>query len=205
MKKIELPEMNELRFESKGHVYLLDGIRIPSVTELMRPMTATYYKTVNEDTLANAATKGTAVHEAAENYIKFGLVDIDEEYKGYIDAFTGWYDSRKPDPVASEMKFYHKILRYGGTADLLCILGGRLALVDYKTTSEISRMLVGVQLEAYKQALRSHGIEVEDKIALHLKKDGTYSEQRFALNDLEAWECFAALRTVCIYQTKFRR
>lgn len=205
MTKTDLPEMNELVFEALGHRYFLGGKQIPSVTGIMRPLSGAYYRTVNDDILANAANRGTAVHEAAENYIKFGIVDIDDECKGYFLGFKDWFVQRKPEPIATELKFYHKILRYGGTADLLCNLDGGLSLVDYKTTSEISRMLVRVQLEAYRQALKSHGIKVEDKIALGLKKDGTYSEQRFALIDMEAWECFAALRTVCTYQSKFGR
>ena len=69
----------------------------------------------------------------SENYAKFGIEDIPPVYAGYFAGFREWWHSRKPEVLATETKVYHKILRYAGTVDLLCIIDGRVTLVDYKT------------------------------------------------------------------------
>lgn len=64
-------------------------------------------------------------------------------------------------------------MRYGGTIDLLCEIGGLLELIDFKTTYTLLEMACGVQLEAYSQALISHGIAPQRKHILHLKRTGS--------------------------------
>lgn len=58
-------------------------------------------------------------------------------------------------------------------------------------------MTCGVQLEAYAQALASHGIKVEQKKILHLKKDGRYDDRSYPANDAQRWRVFGSLK--CVY------
>lgn len=195
--KVQLPELKELEFEDSTHTYRLNGIVIPSVTTVMEPLSAEKYKGISSSTLDNAANKGTEVHNAIENWIKFGIEDISPEHKGYFDGFREWWNLRKPIVVGSELRFYHKMLMYGGTLDLLCYIDGKLNLVDFKTTSVLSDMLCGVQLEAYSQALSSHGIKIEQKRILHIKNDGKWSDPEFVANDPLRWRVFGSLK--CVY------
>lgn len=191
---IELPE---LTFLDEGHTYHLDGAMIPSVTEIMRPLSRHEYTGVSEATLIAAADRGTAVHNAIENWIKFGMDDIDPDYRGYLDAFHEFWDRYSPEPEGSEIRTYHKLYRYAGTIDLLARIDGKLAVVDYKTTYRLIDKNVRVQLEAYSQALKSHGIEVEKKIALHLGKDGRWKAPEYPVKDAEALRVFNSLK--CLY------
>lgn len=195
--KIKLPDMPELTFDDPTHTYRLNGIVIPSVTTVMEPLSAEKYKGISESTLDNAANKGTEVHNAIENWIKFGIEDISSEFKGYLDGFLEWWKLRKPIVIGSEIRAYHKVLMYGGTLDLLCIIDGKLTLVDFKSTSVLSDMLCGVQLEGYSQALASHGIKVENKRILHLKKDGKWSDPEYPASDPLRWRVFGSLK--CVY------
>ena len=69
----------------------------------------------------------------------------------------------KPVALGTECKVYHKILRYAGTSDLMCIINGRLTLVDYKTSAQVNSKLCAVQLEGYDRAWESHGVKVDDR------------------------------------------
>lgn len=71
--KIEVPQFPELEFEEKRHIYTLHGMELPSVTKIMQPLSSYIYSRVDAKTLNAAADKGTIVHNACENYIKFGI------------------------------------------------------------------------------------------------------------------------------------
>ena len=53
------------------------------------------------------------------------------------NGFSAWWELRQPEVLATECRVYHKILRYAGTADLLCVIGGRVTLVDYKSSAQV--------------------------------------------------------------------
>lgn len=194
---VKIPETPELRFDEKSHIYRLDGVEIPSVSRVMEPLKASSYAGISEKTLARAADKGSSVHNSIENWLKFGIDDIPEEHRPYFEGFLEWWDEYQPEVVASEVKTYHKLMRYGGTIDLLAYIGGKLTLIDFKTTYRLLEKSCGVQLEAYAQALVSHGIVVEEKHILHLKKDGKWAYPEFPAKDPVRWRVFSALK--CVY------
>lgn len=197
---IEIPELPELTFEDSTHTYRLNGVIIPSVSTLMEPLIAAKYNGISEATLNRAADKGTSVHNAIENYIKFGIEDVPPEHQPYFDGFLEWWNEKKPIPVASELRCYHKLLMYGGTLDLLVIEDGILTLTDIKTTYTVYDMTCRVQLEAYSQALASHGIRIGKKQILHLTKDrGKKMHDHYQLQDAEAWRVFGSLKCVNDY------
>lgn len=196
---IVVPDLPELEFEDESHTYRLLGLVIPSVSAIMEPLSAAKYRGINETTLNNAANKGTAVHNSIENYIKFEIDDVPPEHRGYFEAFLDWWNTYQPKVVGSELKIYHKLMRYGGTIDMLVYIDGVLTLVDIKTTAALSDMTCGVQLEAYSQALKSHGIEIERKAILHLKKDGKYAFKDYPAKDPDRWRVFGSLKTVYDY------
>jgi len=148
---VEVPELPELTFDEASHIYRLNGDIIPSVSKLMEPLKDQCYGGISKRTLENAAIKGSAVHNSIENWIKFGIDDIPSEHRGYFNGFVEWWKQYKPRVFGSEVRIYHKLMRYGGTIDLLCEIGGLLELIDFKTTYTLLEMACGVQLEAYQQ------------------------------------------------------
>lgn len=205
MSDIKLPATPELDFVESSHTYTLHGYPIPSVTQLMAPLTAAAYNGIDTEVLNRAADKGTEVHEAAENYANFGIVDISPERRAYFDGFREWFDEVQPVVVSTEFKTYHKYLIYGGTVDLLAYIDGHLYVIDYKTTAKVEKMLTRVQLEAYKQALISHGIPVERKAVLHLQKTGRAKLLEYEPDDDDAWQAFWSLVNVNNYIQSNRR
>lgn len=198
-----IPSMDELEFEEARHIYRIGPEILPSVTTLMRPLSDRHYKAIPEDVLRKAADRGTAVHNAIENWIKYGIVDIPVEYMEYFDAFYDWWRKYEPTVVGSELRLYHKLLRYAGTADLVCVIGDELWIIDYKSTSVLSEMLLRVQLEAYAKAMESQGVKVARKGALHLRKDGSWDFPGFAAGDTAAWRVFGSLKNIYDYTKSY--
>jgi len=195
----EIPDMPELEFAESTHIYKLNGIIIPSVTTVLGPLNNLKYDGISEKTLENAAEKGSAVHKAIENFIEFGIEDIESEHRGYFDGFMKWWQEKKPEPVGVERRVYHRVMLYAGTVDLIAYIDGVLTLIDYKTTYAMNDMTFSVQLEGYSQALKSFGIQVQNKMILHLKKDGSYAVHEYPVNDPVRWRVFGSLKTVYDY------
>ena len=63
-----LPEI-KIDFEPVRHTYMLGGYTIPSVTQIMRPMSLMLYNDVPQDVLFEAADRGTRAHEQVSNYV----------------------------------------------------------------------------------------------------------------------------------------
>lgn len=197
---VVIPEFPELAFDEYTHTYRLDELILPSVTTLMKPLTDDFYRTVEPEVLDRAAQRGTAIHNAIENYIEFGVRDIPTQYAGYFEAFAQWWERRKPEPLALEKRVYHKILRYAGTADLVCMIDGRLTLVDYKSSAQINEKLCAVQLEGYDRAFESHGVGIEQRLILHLSSE-SYQEAAFQ-RSAKCWSVLSSLLTVRNYMNE---
>ena len=199
-------QMPGLEFKPENHTYWLDGMMIPGVSELMRPLSESMYRKVDKTMLDAAAARGSAVHEAIENFAKFGIEDCEPELQGYFDGFIRWFNENRVEVIASEVAVYNKTYRYAGTVDLLCKVRGETWLVDVKTTAQVNEMLTSVQLSAYSAAFASHGIKIDRKAVLHLKRDGK-SQIHIAdkAKDAEAWMTFGALLTVYGHIQKYKK
>lgn len=195
-KLIELPE---LEFEEERHIYRLNGVEIPSVSAVMKPLSSSVYGEVDQNVLRAAANRGTIVHEAIENYANYGIEDIPTEYAGYLDGFIAFWKDYKPELVATEYRMYHKYLMYAGTSDLLVVIDGEMWLIDNKTSYKVETMLTRIQLEAYDKALATHGVKVQRKGILHLKKNGKYKLIEHKQTDMEAWDVFTSCKTLHDY------
>lgn len=193
-----------LQFDESSHIYKLNGVAIPSVTTIMKPLSDSLYKGVDTAMLNKAAERGTIVHNAIENYIKFGVTDCPQEYAAYFSAYLKWCRDHKVKVIQSEQKTYHKFMRYAGTIDCICKIDGMKILVDYKTSAAVNRMLTGVQTEAYAQAYETHGERIDKKAILHLDKFGNYEFIEYRRNDTESWNTFNALMTIHNHVRKYQ-
>ncbi len=198
---ITIPQYSELTFDESTHTYRLSGMILPSVTTIMQPLSDDFYRTVDPAMLKKAADRGTIVHNTIENFIRFGMEDIPSAYAGYFDAFKWWWRVWQPEVLAAEYRMYHKILRYAGTADLICKINGRVTLVDYKTSAQVNSKLCAVQIEGYGRALESHGIKIDNRMILHLSPDGRYGEFPFP-RSTKCWSVLSALLTVRNYMNE---
>lgn len=168
---------NKIIFDEEKHEYTINGIKVPSVTEVLGMASNIVYKDVNEHVLKLAGEKGSEVHFAIELYNDTGYEEISEKNKGYLDAYKTFLEDYKDKFVIleSEAKLFHKTLQYAGTADIIAEYNGEKIIVDIKTTTKPLYFMVGMQVPAYKEAYNSnHKNKVNKSFMLHLVKDGKY-------------------------------
>lgn len=174
---------SQLLFDEEAHVYTLhrDGmadIVLPSVTEIMKPLSQQAYDGISERILDTAADRGTRVHRAVEFYLKYHFKNVDEDCTGYFDGIMQFLNQHKDwKPLHSEYRFYHKSLMYAGTCDLLFDTPQGVTLVDLKTTAQAHKGMWGVQLAGYKAGLESYcpTLKISATKVLQAFKDGTYT------------------------------
>ena len=200
---LNIPNLPELTFEEASHTYRLDGLIIPSVTTLMKPLSEAYYGGIDAKVLGRAADRGTSVHSAIDLYCRFGIIDIEPELEGYFEAFKAWFKDYDVKPYATETRTYNKSLLYAGTVDMSCSEKGVDTLADFKTTAGFSSMLCGVQLEAYDRAQESHGVKYQNRAIIQLKKYGTYCRHTEFPPRTECWRVFTSLLNVSGFITKY--
>ena len=143
-------------FEDEKHAYCYQGRKLPSVTQILKPVTEPFYRLIDPVTLRNAADRGRAVHECLEFYVQD---DLDEssilpEWVPYLDAFKTFCATFKPKFLATEQKL--ACSEFAGTIDVVCEIDSEIWVIDYKTTKAL---LPGVALQtaAYELLARGSG------------------------------------------------
>lgn len=188
------PEFNE-----DGHVYTIDGQQIPSVTQIMRPLTQHAYASIPEEALRQAAERGTAVHACTE-FDDAGELDeasVDDGWRPYLEAYRKWRADVKPQIDAAELRLGCK--KFCGTIDRLCTINNEPWVIDLKTTSEIHPH-TGVQLAAYVALATSRFGKKYRRGALQLRSDGTY--KFFEFTSYTDAVCFAGLLGIYYWEKR---
>ncbi len=167
--------MSTLLFYDDSHKYTVDGEEVPSVSELTRFLTRELYTDAPQYFLDQAAKRGTSVHKATEALDKFGTVEVEDEYAGFVKAYVAFMKEHNVTWEKIEWPVHSSIL-YAGTLDRYGAVDGKAGILDIKTTANISglhKVCYTAQLNLYKLAVEKEK-PVEGLWVLQLKKDGTY-------------------------------
>lgn len=166
--------MNDLRFFDKGHIYMMDGDKIPSVSDLCRFISREVYGDAPAWAMEAAAERGTAVHKATEELDTTGTATIDSDWAGYLEAYRKFLTEHDVEWELTEHPDWHEEYRYAGTLDRYGKVDGIKTLVDIKTASKVQKPLYGASMNLYRMILERRQRPVERLLILHLKKDGAY-------------------------------
>ena len=169
-----------LLFDPDTHTYTLDGRRVPSVTEICAPVTAVKYGSVNSALVAQAARRGSLIHEYCQ-CIDYGVhlaaLDVDPALAGYVRAYLAFLDTYRPDWSMIEQPVYTE--DYAGTLDRFGTIQGRPCIADLKTTADMDRLSqisLALQLQGYlgaeSPALPS--VHPSRRIGVQLRRDGSF-------------------------------
>lgn len=174
----------EIQFDETKHEYYADGKRVPGVTEILSPITASGYSKINPAVLEHAAMKGTLVHEWCEMY-DYGCADesVPSELAPYCAAYADFIRDYRPkwEKIEEIVAYYtldeygNKIPYYAGRLDRMGLIDGRKSTVDIKaisTPSTRTHISVCCQTAAYAKAIDCY--EYAERYALYLKPDCTY-------------------------------
>ena len=175
--------MDDLIFYEKSHIYMLDGERLPCVSDLCRFLHKEIYKDAPIWQIEAAADRGTAVHKATEELDKTGTAEISEDYAPYLKAYTAFRREHDVEWELIEHADYHPAHGYAGTIDRYGMVDGYHTLVDLKTTYTVYKPLCSASLNLYRMILEARKKAVERLMIVHLKKDGTYKLIKFDFDD----------------------
>lgn len=176
-----------LTFDEKEHRYYYNGQPVISVTQVLKPISNEIYKNIPQRNIDKAAERGDNIHFAIEMYNLYGAKEIDKENEGYLDGYINFAKDFNHKALKNEYMVFSELGYYAGKLDNLGEINNSLCLIDYKTTSKIYYGLVGLQLAAYRQALKEEGIEVNNAGCLQLKKDGKYKFYIYTKEQLDEY------------------
>lgn len=163
---------HDLEYIDDGHIYLVDGVIVPSITTIVRTTDPDKYSTVSEAVLKKAADMGTAVHEAVEAWAMSGTDSDMPEVRGFRFLQKHYRFAveavevpvilfRDTEPVAA------------GRLDLLLRNpDGQRGLGDIKRTSALDKNSLAYQLNLYRIAYQqSYGEKIDFLAGVHLRED----------------------------------
>lgn len=144
--------------------YTIDGVWYPRVTKIVtiksKPALYYYYgqaksyKAAQEIT-EQSAKEGTMIHEAVEGILLGKNPEIPEQVAPAVRSFLDFYEKNNihvtPDLVERRIVNYDH--RYAGTVDAIALIGGKLGVLDIKTSQAIYRDYC-LQTSAYMDALK---------------------------------------------------
>lgn len=173
-----------LEFLEVPHIYIIDGIIKPSITQIIKYKFAGKYKGVDAATLRRAADAGTAMHAAIE-----GLCEL-ERQTGQLLTSKDLAEDSPPElrnfiflrkkynfeveqnevPVILEDKTGEIIA--AGRLDLVLKMGDEIGGADIKRTATLDKEYLALQLNLYRIAYRQcYGIEWSFLRGVHLRED----------------------------------
>lgn len=163
-----------LTYEDETHTYKVDGTKVPSVTQVLHYNNPNKYADVDPAVLKKAAERGTAMHQAIEDYEVVGIENAEvEELEGYkiLKAIYKWDFLEAEQPILIEYKGHFIAGRY----DQLIKLEGTITLNDFKRYASMDKKTkqdVAMQLNLYRIGLKqTYNIDVEKIRCTRLRKD----------------------------------
>lgn len=161
-------------FDEAAHRYTVDGVELPSVTQIVAPLGNDLDEAL-ELTVEAAADRGTTMHAYLAHRLTGGEPDtfeLPDVYKGYADAVELFLEEHTIVPLLAETPLAGD--DYAGTPDLVAEYDGTLAVLDYKFMSAVEKSRVGAQLNGYAALCESNGIFPETLYAVQFLPDGDY-------------------------------
>ncbi len=177
-----------LEYIDETHNYLVDGICVPSITQILKIKFGNKYNGVPKAILNKAAEQGTAVHKAIEDYEQKGIDNKDcQELKDYKFLKKSYKFECKDNEVPIIL-FKDDEPIAAGRLDLVLQIGDKTGLGDIKRTSVLDKDYLAYQLNLYRIGYRqSYGIEAEFLKGLHLR-NGVRKFHHIPINENMAWE-----------------
>lgn len=178
-----------LEYFDDDHVYLVDGVIVQSITQMLQIKFGGKYRSVNKDTLKKASEAGTETHRAIEEYCLTGVRADIPEVRGFmfLERSYGLTVLENETPV---ILFKNDAPISAGRLDMVITQAGFKGIggADIKRVSKIDKEYLGYQLNLYRIAYRqSYGIEWSFLRGIHLKDD-IRKLVKIPINEHMAWD-----------------
>ena len=152
------------------HLYLVNGVVLPSITQLLQKKFNDTYRNVDPVVLQRASERGTALHEQIETYCKTGVMDNREVRNfSFLQKHYGFDVLRNELPV---ILFDQDEPVACGRVDLVLKMDGQVGLADIKRTATLNKEYLLYQLNLYRVAFQqSYEQEITFLRGIHLRDD----------------------------------
>lgn len=145
------------------------------------------FSNIPPDVLRRAGERGSAVHKAIEEFLKSDMMkipQIDLEYLGYWDQFKTWLAERTylGKIYGVEIKIISDTVGCKGIIDCIAEFKNkdddetRVALIDWKTSSNLDMFRTKCQMQLYYELLSVEYPDIAEKITelrvLNITKTG---------------------------------
>jgi hypothetical protein len=187
-------EKEHLEFIPDKHIRLLDGVIIPSVTQILSAVFPNdELEAIPENILASKAEYGAEIHSVMEQYCMFGQdISADSYQLATLLAYKQFIEPVVPKVIAAELTVAYED-RFAGQIDRVHV---DASLGDYKTYAAMNdekKKRTAWQLSLYGIALyKNHWDKMmKDGILIHLPKNVKVGKYDLKLHDSS--ECLAVL------------
>lgn len=147
-----------IEFVEEGHLYIYNGVIIPSVSDILKFIFPNKYKDVPDYILQNKAEYGSLVHELVEQLENGKTIEElkqDYEFNYIVEASLEQHLKLKKEyeieTISQEEMVCYKGL-YAGRYDSEAMIKSELSLVDRKTTAKLDEEYLSWQLSYYELA-----------------------------------------------------
>ena len=142
----------EIEYLDEEHIYLCNGVIVPSVSEVLHLIFPDKYKNVDKKILNAKAKYGTQLHNYIEQY-ENGLIT---QELNYIQEASFRQYLKLKDKYGIEVLEQEKIVNYkdiyAGRFDMIANVENNYCLCDIKTTAELDKEYLSWQLSLYEYA-----------------------------------------------------
>lgn len=164
-----------LEYLDDTHTYIADGVIVSSITQILKLKFGGKYSGVNRSVLNRAAEKGTAVHDAIEQYCKHGTESDLPELRNF-KFLQRQYKFEVRGNEVPVILFSDNEPIAAGRLDLVIkmTLGkdGNLGLADIKRTATLDKEYLAYQLNLYRIAYQqSYGQHITFLKGIHLREN----------------------------------
>ena len=139
-----------ITFHEQTHAYTVDGVSVPSVTQVLEPQND--WSHVDAVALECARCLGRDVHQAI-NLLACNVLDwesLDPAIATYVRGAERFLKESGGVVLASELRVASKVLGVAGTLDLVMHWGGWEYFIDWKVSAAVPST-VGAQLAGYQR------------------------------------------------------
>ena len=162
---------HSLEFLDESHQYLVDGVCVPSITQILKIKFGGKYEGIDKDTLKRASEAGTQMHQAIQDYCEKGIETDLVELRNFkfLQNQYGFNVIENEVPVILSID---SVPICAGRLDMVIMLNDQVGIADLKRTSSLDKEYIGYQLNLYRIAYRqTYGIEADFLRAIHLRED----------------------------------
>jgi len=182
-----MKQENNFTFDELNHQYLLNGIRLPSVTQILQAEGITDYSYADD----SDREFGQAGHKMTELWDK-GVLDIKTVSEPLIPFFEGYKKFLKDFKVKIILEWIEKptyslIWKYGVKPDRVAKVNGKLTVYEIKFSTSLPPG-TKIQTVAQKIAIEEQtGLKIKQRMAIQLLPNSYKLEFHNKLSDERIW------------------